>query len=242
MKIAVYGDSFAAKWAFSKVENHWWHILGKMLNADIECFGISGTSTFFSYKHFLNNYEKFDLNIFFVTNSFRYTKQVELSNDIKEYFATYDQIDVVADRYKKVLNSSDLSKLDNIRGWFLASDDEFHDKCQSLIIKDILSKDSKTLLYPSSYDSIEKETIKESNLIIHSNAVQWMEKIDEWFKTPVRLNHQENLEIIACHFTPEINVRFAQAMYNYIVKGEPLIVPVEPIKHENNIEYYFRRK
>jgi len=242
MKIGVYGDSFAARWAFSDIETHWWHILGKSLNAEVECFGKSGTSTFFSYKHFLENHKNFDINIFFVTNFYRYTKQVKLGKQKQEYFATYDQVDVIEKRYKKELSSTDLSMLDNIRGWFLASDDEYNEVCQSLIVKDIVSKDPKVIFYPSFHDSLNESVMKELNLIPESNAWQWMNKIDEWFKIPVRLDHDEILPVIACHFTPEINVRFAEAMYNYIVKKEPIKVPKELIEHKHDLEYYFKRK
>jgi hypothetical protein len=242
MKIGVYGDSFAARWAFSDIETHWWHILGKLLNAEVECFGISGTSTFFSYKHFIENHNKFDVNIFFVTNSFRYTKLTRLTNEKYEYFATFDQVDIIENRYKKDLSSADLSTLDNIRGWFLASDDEFNDVCQSLIIKDIVSKDPNVILYPSFDDSINTKTIEDLKLQLGSSAINWMDKIDEWFKMPVRLDHDEILSVIACHFTPEINVRFAEAMYNYIVKKKPIKVPKEPIEHKHDLEYYFKRK
>lgn len=242
MKIGIYGDSFAAKWAFNKEENHWWYQLGKMLNAEAKCFGISGSSTFFSYKNFLDNHKKFDINIFFPTNPWRYTKYFTLSSGRKEFLFSYDQIDVVADRYKNQLKSSDLANFDNIRGWFLASDDEFNETCQSLMIKDVVSRDPKVIIYPSFHDSLDAETKHNLNLKIDSCAHDWMRKIDQWFNVSVLDNHTENLEVIACHFTPEINNRFASAMYNYIVKGEPVVVPIEPIKHEYNLEYYFRRK
>lgn len=240
MKIAIYGDSFAARWAYSPKETHWWYILGTMLNAEVECFGLSGTSTFFSYKNFLNNYKNFDLNIFFATNSFRYTKRIDFQNGMQEYIATYDQIDTILQRSKK-FTRDESSFLESLRGWFIASDDEYNQKCQTLILKDVLAKDNKAIIYPSFVDSIDEEGKKELNIEVHSCAEHWLNIVNQYFPNEKRKNYIENLEVIACHFTPEINVAFAEAMYNYIKKGEPLKVPKELVKHNHEYQYYYKR-
>lgn len=70
MKIGVFGDSYADPNPWR--ETSWIHYLGTEENIEIETFSASGTSHWWSYKEFLNNYTKFDVVIFCHTSPMRW--------------------------------------------------------------------------------------------------------------------------------------------------------------------------
>lgn len=74
MKIAIYGDSFACEESsrFPKLhgDRSWIKIL-KDLNYNITCYGLSGTSLFWSYLNFINTSKNFDKIIFIATDGSR---------------------------------------------------------------------------------------------------------------------------------------------------------------------------
>jgi hypothetical protein len=65
--IGIYGDSFAQ----DILEISWVNQLRLMLNCNVICYGLRGTSLIYSYSKFLNNYSKHDLNIFVLTDPSR---------------------------------------------------------------------------------------------------------------------------------------------------------------------------
>lgn len=65
IKIGVFGDSFARMYVPNK---QWWEIINESKKLEVENFGHPGTPVYFSYKHFMENYKKFDRTIFFYTN------------------------------------------------------------------------------------------------------------------------------------------------------------------------------
>lgn len=68
MKIAIFGDSYAAKGCPTSVPNEWATLLSKKNNNyKIQNFAKCGTSLWWSYDLFLNNYKNFDLIIFVIT-------------------------------------------------------------------------------------------------------------------------------------------------------------------------------
>jgi hypothetical protein len=70
MKIGVFGDSFVDPNPWR--ETAWVHYLSNEENIEIENFGSSGTSHWWSYKKFLANYTKFDVVIFCHTSHMRW--------------------------------------------------------------------------------------------------------------------------------------------------------------------------
>lgn len=70
MRLGIFGDSFAVAHGY---ETGWTGILGKQLNnTKAVIHGCSGTSHWFSYKKFLENYENYDIIVFCHTNSMRW--------------------------------------------------------------------------------------------------------------------------------------------------------------------------
>jgi len=79
MKIAVFGDSFAATDCYSYSRDpgpSWVEILSK--NFDVTCFAEGGSSFYFSYKNLLDNANEFNYLILCVTDYWR----MSLSNDL----------------------------------------------------------------------------------------------------------------------------------------------------------------
>ena len=64
MKIAIFGDSYAA----STGPTSWGSLLSTMNNCEVENFAGRGSSLFYSYLKFKENYKNFDVTIFLVTN------------------------------------------------------------------------------------------------------------------------------------------------------------------------------
>lgn len=63
MKIAIFGDSYAA----STGPTSWGSFLATMNNCQVENFAKRGTSLFYSYLKFIDNYKNFDVIVFLVT-------------------------------------------------------------------------------------------------------------------------------------------------------------------------------
>jgi hypothetical protein len=89
MKIAVYGDSFACNNTRffpsddglkpeSNFGSAWIELLEDELGHSVTNFAIPGSAFMYSYEKFLDNYEKFDINIFVVTSPHRlYVKELD---------------------------------------------------------------------------------------------------------------------------------------------------------------------
>ena len=71
MRIGVFGDSYADK--SQKESLIWWGIIKQTTDHDIVCFGESASSIMFSAKKILENYHKYDLVIWCLTQSGRQT-------------------------------------------------------------------------------------------------------------------------------------------------------------------------
>lgn len=71
MKIGVFGDSYADKTQDESLI--WWGILKQTTDHDVTCFGESASSIMFSAKKILENYHKYDLVIWCLTQSGRQT-------------------------------------------------------------------------------------------------------------------------------------------------------------------------
>ena len=80
MLIGIYGDSFAV----DDKENGWINILRKKYNHRCTSFADSGTDIWFSYNHFIQNYQKFEYNIFVLT---------DLSREFNPNFFNKKQLD-----------------------------------------------------------------------------------------------------------------------------------------------------
>jgi hypothetical protein len=69
MKIGIFGDSYADEDIHNDIAKYpsWVKLLRSNKHFEINSFGMSGTSLYYSYKQFLNNHKNFDKIIFVVT-------------------------------------------------------------------------------------------------------------------------------------------------------------------------------
>ena len=115
MKIGIYGDSFAAHNGLG-VDHQWPIILGKNITgSNITNYAKSSTSVYYSYKQFLNNYHKHDINIFLVTNPYRYTKPfIDTRREI--LLGSLHGVESYKKQNIKKLSSIDIKILDDMIG------------------------------------------------------------------------------------------------------------------------------
>lgn len=232
MKIAIYGDSYAARYPKARKEIHWYNILSKLLNVEINTFARVGSSLYFSYINFLENYEKYDCNIFLVTNPYRYTRPIRIANDDRFIHST-EAIDSLLENQDKRLTDSDIETLEHLRSWFLVSDDKYMRTMHDLMIADIVRRDNDIIMYPCFKNSRISETDPDSFMY------NWTLKCHNFFN--IEFEDYSETTNIACHMTEEINQKFAEAMYKRIKTGKEIYMP-ENIEHKHNLEHYYIRK
>lgn len=246
MKIGIYGDSFTSS---TMETNHfaWYNILAKMLGGEVYNFernisdityGLGAASTYFSYKHFLKNYDKHDLNIFVASDARKYTKLVKLFEDEPE-----KPISGIAS-LEWYLNDPRLTEegkdtLDKIKSWFFVNDEEFMISVQELILKDIETKGNTIILAAA----IDETFIPERRQKYIANFGLWdfVHKIHD--SLDCRDNDKrgnERPDKIAAHMTYEGNNVFATLLYNYITKKELMLLP-KVINHEHTYTYYYQK-
>lgn len=239
MKIAVYGDSFGEYSKESKTTS-WPYLVAQKLNATVfENFCAGGTSTFYSYKKFIANYKNFDLNIFLVTDPFRYTSTLNV-NGTHSFVSSLSCLDNLS-------NVNEWSKFDKqlaefLRGWFISLDTEFMETAQELLIKEIESLSSNVLILPcfqSSFNQnrrIEKniETFSLLKITVMQGFMLGMNKGQKFDGRPFR----ENPNFISCHMTPETNAVLSDIIVDHLLNKKPLFVP-EKISHNFSAEHYF---
>jgi len=245
MNIGIYGDSFAAIFHPCPLETHWVYKLGKKINTPIVNFARTASSTFYSYKKFLENYHMFDINIFLFTTPYRYTKPVVFENGYHppDFFANYAHIENILKRNEQSdgsLTKRDLEFLENLKGWFIVSDDEYNEEMQFLMLKEIISKDKNVILYPSLPASVTNKIKKEIDRDFDTNAIAWANKAGDFYNVKLG-DYTENLSTIGSHMTEEVNAAFAEAMYNYITTGKKIEIP-DVIEHKKELSYYYIKK
>lgn len=239
MRVAIYGDSFAAS-VEDRIETGWAYLLGKKFGEPSVNFAKIASNTYYSYKLFIQNYKNFDYNIFLFTVPYRYTKILHLDSLKKyEYFSHLSMVEWYLKHYEQKLSSEDKNLLENLRGWFIVSDDEFMEEAQLLMLKEIINKDKNVLLYPSFPHSVTTRINMEIERDFSASVMHWANKVEEWFNIALR-DYNENHEIITCHMTPEINSAFADAIYNYITTGKKIEIP-KVIEHKHKLEHYYTK-
>ena len=246
MRLGVYGDSFTSSHMES---NHfsWFNVLAEMLGGKVYNFergitdityGLGATSTFFSYKYFLKNYEKHDLNIFVASDARKYTKLVKLFDE--DYFRPISGL-ASLEWYinDPKLTDEDKEMLEQIKSWFLVNDEEYMVMTQELILQDIENKgkDNVIILTAALEETFIPSRREKSDVtfglwdfvhVIH-NSLDCLSNTKRGEERPDK---------IAAHMTEEGNRLFANMLYNYITKKEKMILP-KFINHEHNYTYYY---
>jgi hypothetical protein len=247
LKIGIYGDSFAAPNLKSPEKDHWYNMLGKMLGAtQVDSYGVVCSSAYFSYKHFLKNYKNYDINIFILTSPHRYTKELWfkcIPNDPR-FFNSYDSIDhftkTQINNFGLSLTQDESESLNNLKGWFLSSHDEFNIDVQNLIVADILNKCPTAIIIPAFPDSLSSEDFKRFNIAPNATALEFTYSIGHFFGVKLS-DYNERADRISCHFTPEVSMSFAASLFSYIRNNTTFERP-KSISHRHAIDYYYDKK
>jgi hypothetical protein len=101
MKIGVFGDSYADPNPWR--ETSWIHYLSSEKNIEIQTFSASGTSHWWSYKEFLNNYTKFDAVIFCHTSPMRWPYLPKEYHG-REWNVGYEGKNITSDDFQQNIN------------------------------------------------------------------------------------------------------------------------------------------
>ena len=243
MNIGIYGDSFA-EYNFFGHNNQWPVILGKKFaDSNITNYAVSGSSVYYSYKQFLNNYHKHDINIFLVTNPYRYTKPIIETHSNKEIL--FGNLGGVTDYKKqniKNLSSIDKRILNDLVGWFMASDEEFLSTASELMINQLLTLDSKVILFPCFEESLTDGQHKKYGIPKEHVMHNYVKRIITLLNITPEFNTwtTEVPSTMAQHLTPEFNEFVADCMYKKIITGIWDFSNFKNIKLEHPREYYYK--
>ena len=120
MKIGIYGDSYACMQSncsteFNQDGRPWMKILKEDFKRDVSNFGLSGSSIYYSYQKFKENYNQFDKIVFIGTSPDRkYCPDLKSTLHIAQYFLdpieTKDlsiddnEYDIIKNYYKYIHN------------------------------------------------------------------------------------------------------------------------------------------
>ena len=185
--IGLYGDSFAGNPDESSFRNHWSQKLKKHLGCGLVNYGWAGSSIYFSYTNFLENYKDHDLNIFLITDPNRYFQKIR--GAVVPNVASLERCDVLTSEEKKLL-----------AGWFFFSDHDHNIAMKDLMIGKILQLDPSVLLIPCFTWVAGKE------IDIALDTLQQYQ-ISRFNKDPkvIIQNYSENPSIISGHLLPELH-------------------------------------
>lgn len=254
LRMAIYGDSFGDA-GFVKLEpgvrniERWWTtiVAKKMQARTVDNYSAARSPFIFSYENFLNNYKKYDINIVLVTQPGRYTKPIRFSTDpprIKNnpQFRGPNINTLEWFKQDKTLSKEDITLIDNIINWHMTSDPNFMKTAHNLMIKDILQLAPNTILVPCFADSMDAfldstncVTGYSSNclaeLVVYQNRLLGIDQ------DQIAMYNERN-DVIACHFTPEMNIAVADLIYERITTGK-WNWHLPKVKHEHTHEYYY---
>jgi hypothetical protein len=240
MNIGIYGDSFA-HYNPTCPDFNWTTILGKKIaGSTVIHYGLSSTSVYYSYKKFLDNYHKNDLNIFLVTNPARYTKSININN--KELLLSYiNSVEFYKKENIKNLSPIDLQILDDLRGWYIASDQEFLTTASGLMISHMQALDNKVIVFPCFDNSFTIDQHKKYGIPKEHFMFNYVLQTAALLNMDVyTLNHLEIPTTIAHHLPPEFNQFVAECMYKKITTSVWDFSNFENIKLEHPKEYYYK--
>ena len=240
MNIGIYGDSFA-HYNVNCLDFNWTVMLcKKFTNSNLNHYGKSSTSVYFSYKQFIDTYYKNDVNIFLVTNPARYTKPVNVNNE--EVFLSYiNSVEHYKKENIKNLSSLDIKILDDLLGWYISSDHEFLSTMSELMLNHLKLLDDKIILFPCFATAFTTEQYNKYEIPEFHYMYNYVNRAKEL----LNINEPDlaGIEVpttIAQHLTPEFNQFVADFMYKKITSNVWDFSKFEDVKLEHPKEYYYK--
>ena len=238
MKIAIYGDSFATS-HLPQNPNSWYRLLAGRLNADIETYAYGGTSVYWTYNNFLDNYAKYDLNIVLITDPCRYTKKSILPNI--QYIPNISNLAWAKSQIENITPEQEISIRD-LEGWYMMSDETFMRDMTELMIRDMKTTFLNTIVYPCFRQSFTDSRLAQMGI---TNEM-CMYKLYEFQCNQLKIGDiednamNEQLDTMCCHLGPELNKFFADVMYNGIVNGIWSFDGLETVRLQHPIDFYYK--
>lgn len=230
MKLAVFGDSFApVQKSIPGIPFGWWSLLKEKLNCDeLACFGMGGSSVYYSYKNFLEYHSKYDKIIFLMTSYRRpyitdlYKTRIMFDKQVKPY------LDKMVDDYIKL----SVNYLDSYHNDLK---DAMYDSIKSIRGDDVL-------VYPCFHEGIAKnmsDQITEKHplfdLVVKKQFDYFHSKYDIQNKDE-RVLRDKNL---ICHVCEEMHPLIADLFYNIMVYDNYGISAFDKIEFKHEPEYYY---
>ena len=235
MKIAIFGDSWAKQLEYQTQLNStaaWWEILAEKY--EVENFGLSGSSTYYSYNNFEAQHSKFDKIIFIASIPGRMHLPPELEFKSKLF----------GDMRKHQVTS--LSDAENSLNFLLEHDPDSVDDINKLKIiigyyshvMSIREQDTINRLY---VNSVKNARPVEALAIESFPALYNVSKFETsyWGIDIVEKFSQGFDELRKCHMSAENNLMFANKVENWLATGEFALSKDDYIKPVDSWERYF---
>ena len=147
MKIAVFGDSFAAAWPNETTDNLCWATILKTFGYTIDNYAVKGSSLYYSWKKFktcdLNQYDKI---VFVETHWDRYFLPHISNNKRLQHIPSIDRIDSLYDSCG-IIEKSVLSAVK--QHWILVNQDDQKKDLHQLMLKDLVLSRPDILIIPA---------------------------------------------------------------------------------------------
>jgi hypothetical protein len=214
--IGIYGDSFTGYTSIPSIKYHWSNLLAQEFNCDLVNYGRGGSSIYFSYKKFLDNYSKHDCNIFLVSEPNRYISPVSLSDGSELCIPSLSALD-----YYSFVGDERL--VNELRGWFIRSNDEFNADMAELMIEKILLLDDSTVVIPCFNTSVSDKLRIRLSLGSDSSLMLYQEYQAAAYNVNNNIlidNYIENTNVVSGHFVPEFNELLFRIIVNRIKTGQ----------------------
>lgn len=247
MNIGLFGESFSTSHDPAK-HFAWYNLLAKKLGGKVYnhinhlegySYGLGASSTYWSYKRFLQYHHLHDMNIFIASNPTKYPKLLNLRGD-GHHTALSGMNSLEMYLQDETVTDEGRDTLEKIKNWYLVNDEDFMWDVHELMLQDMERVAQKPLfLLSSDCGGISfNEKRRKTNDI---DFGLW----DVAFLTQKSLGcygmpcvHNERRDMIAAHLTEETSVVFADLMYDYIVHGTKVVLP-KYISHKHSYTEYY---
>jgi hypothetical protein len=235
MKIAIFGDSWAKQLGEADELNStlaWWEILAKKY--EVENFGLSGSSTYYSYNNFQRLHSTFDKIIFIASlpGRLHLPMAMEFKSNLLGSLKRH-QVTSLSDAENSLSfliehdpqSVEDINKLKIIIGYYT-------------YVMNIPEQDTINRLY---LDSVRNIRPADSLAIESFPALYNISKFetDYWGIDLVEKFSQGYTELRKCHMSAENNLMFANKIENWLVTGEYTLSRNDGVRPLDNWQKYF---
>jgi hypothetical protein len=247
MKIGLFGDSFTTS---HRPANHfaWFNLLAKKLGGEVynhinytvgEGYGLGASSTYWSYKRFLQYQHLHDLNIFIASSPYKFPKLLDLYGDGSgKPISGLNSLEWYI--HDERVTEEGHILLEQVKNWMLINDEQFMVDMQELMLQHMETITDKPLIMLSTDcngDSFNSERKQRLNIDFGMWDVAFLaQKSLGCYGSPCTLN--ERMDMIAAHMPEETNIVFANLLFNYITQGTKIELP-EHISHSHPYTEYY---